>query len=88
MNEILAKAVEELAKDIPNIAYVRGMLETVLAMNVASPHLPRQLPTVDNTYATPAINILPPAADEASMLDAKARAAIATVQSMQAQSQE
>lgn len=33
MNAILQKAVEELAKDSPNIAYVRGMLDTLLAMN-------------------------------------------------------
>ncbi len=33
MNEILTKATEELAKDAPNIAYVRGMLDTLLAMN-------------------------------------------------------
>lgn len=33
MNDILSKVVEELAKENPNIDYVRGMLETVLAMN-------------------------------------------------------
>ena len=33
MNEIIAKAVEELKEKEPNISYVRGMLETLLAMN-------------------------------------------------------
>lgn len=33
MNSIIQKAVDELVKESPNIDYVRGMLETVLAMN-------------------------------------------------------
>lgn len=93
MNEVIAKAVAELSKDSPNIAYVRGMLETVLAMSVSIPHLPSQLPS--NQWTLPVTSVAAPtpmvgtsSTSEADILDAQARAAIAKVQAMTAASQE
>lgn len=85
MNEVLSKAVEELAKDVPNIAYVRGMLETVLAMSPIKTLSPLAAPmiaqpkdvrtTIDNVFA-------PIPTTEAEMLDAQARAAIEQVKAL------
>ncbi len=48
MNEILKKVVLELANDKPNIAYVRGMLETLLSIN-----MPTIVPTTAPTFTVP-----------------------------------
>lgn len=69
MNAILQKATEELAKETPNIAYVRGMLETLLAMNeptnpapVAAPAVvftkPEQQPVIEGMPQFPPIDVI------------------------------
>jgi hypothetical protein len=60
MNTILAKAAQELAKDTPDIAYVRGMLETLLAMNETTSPAPVVQPSVAFTKLVPVIDGLPP----------------------------
>lgn len=57
MNTILQKAVDELAKEQPNIPYIRGMLETVLAMGVAPV---TTTPASSQIFPTGAINTAPP----------------------------
>lgn len=75
MNPIIQKCLDELSKDSPKIDYVRGMLETVLAM------------TPTNTIMFPAPKAARPAApaeviDEAAALDAQVRAAIEAVKKL------
>ncbi len=69
---ILKKCINELTKEKPNIDYVRGMLETLYEM---------QTPEVVKTVI-PKINLNATSqgtTDEASLMDAKAKAAIAEV---------
>lgn len=75
MNEILKKATEELAEDKPDIAYVRGMLDTLLAMNGGM-----NISDTTKPFIPPVA--LPVPLDEAALLDAKARAAIDYVKSL------
>lgn len=84
MNEILKKCVEELAKESPRLDYIRGMLDTVLAMS--EPPKDAYLKADGNGK----VHVIVPQqelqdvmqADEASIMDAKARAAIKAVQEM------
>lgn len=76
MNEILKKCIEELAKDAPSIDYVRGMLETLLSMNTT----PEKEIFVTKSDAR--VSPVTDPSDEAAILDAKARAAIESVQAM------
>lgn len=64
MNEVIKKAAEELAKDSPNIPYVRGMLETLLSMNTVS-LTPTTIPTptLATIYIPPPIEGVPPLPD-------------------------
>lgn len=80
MNSILQKACEELAKETPNIAYVRGMLETLSEIhgaNLISSNgiQPTQGPT--GTIYTPPAPMSPQ--DEAMILDAKAAAMMSSM---------
>lgn len=74
MNEILSKCIEELTKETPSIDYVRGMLETLLSMN---------LPAVSHAKAEAVpVATATVQGDEAAIMDAKARAALKTVEEM------
>lgn len=83
MNQnILQKAIAELKSDKPKIDYVLGMLETLFEMQ-------------DKTISPPVLVRIPPVAggtqpitDDASILDAKARAAIEQVKAMSEASKE
>ncbi len=74
---ILKKAIDELQKASPKIEYVLGMLETLYEM---------QEPTKPTVSVAPLIlpSMVASSApiDEASILDAQARAAIETVNTM------
>ena len=86
---ILSKCIEELKKEKPDLSYLRGMLETLVtvqdAMKVPEflthPSLHKTAMTVANEMKTP-VRVNGEANDEASVLDAKARAAIDIVKSM------
>lgn len=75
---ILKKVIEELAKSEPKLDYIRGMLETLYEMGNSStvehPVVTRQAEGSNPSSPAPV--------DEASILDAHARAAIAAVQTM------
>ena len=70
MNEILRKATEELSLEKPNIAYVRGMLETLLELNGGMDVTNQTRPFVPpiSIKSTEVTN------DEGSILDAQTRA--------------
>jgi len=69
---ILQKCLDELAKDNADLSYIKGMLEVLLATQ------PQIAPAVSTKY-TPVATVV---ADEASILDAKARAALETVKAL------
>ena len=72
---ILTKCIEQLKSDKPDLSYVRGMLETLVEMQDTSPA------KVSNplAHAVPAPNKPSVVADEASILDAQAKAAMGKV---------
>lgn len=80
MNEILKKATEELAKEKPDIAYVRGMLETLLAMNTPTYLSVEEVQTSDRVMAE-VLKASEPM-DEASILDSMAKNALPTIPSI------
>ncbi len=61
MNEVIKRAADELAKDNPNIPYVRGMLETLLSMTIVEIK-PTTAPAAPlaTVYVPPAIEGVPP----------------------------
>jgi len=74
---ILKKCVEELNKETPRLDYVRGMLETLIEIQETKTVIPeKKLTAADFAVAVPA-------SDEAAMLDAKARAALAIIKETQ-----
>ncbi len=79
--EILTKCVAELRSDKPNIQYVLGMLETLVAMS--APTISSMTPNIAARVVsmTPGA-VIPVSNDEAAILDAKARANIAKVREM------
>ena len=76
MNEILKKACEELAKEKPDIAYVRGMLETLLSLTehdrkqVSIPAGTALVNVAGSITKMKPGDILPVGDDEAKMMDA------------------
>ena len=80
MNEVLKKCIDELAKPAPSVPYVRGMLETLLAMNGGmniSDQSKPFIPPVSMPKYTP-----PPSTDEGGILDAAAAAKLASVKNL------
>lgn len=82
-NTILKKCLEELEKESPRLDYIRGMIETLIELSVAGKAATRTLDHeakefFDKGFTAPT--------DEQSLLDAKARAAIATVKAISAES--
>lgn len=79
MNTVLQKACDELSKETPNIAYVRGMLDTLLSIS-AEPEQTKVfgMPLKLDQTMSPGSSKLESSStmDEASILDARARAAI------------
>ncbi len=81
---ILRKVLEELEKESPRLDYIRGMVETLVEMQGS---IPSRLMVV-SPGSGPGDGGSNPSSgtDEASILDARARAAIATAQAMAAES--
>lgn len=86
INTTLRKCLVELEKAEPNISYVRGMIETLIEMQQQTGNSP-----LVTTLNHPSIgNILPPpqyittsSTDEASILDMRAKEAIATARELE-----
>lgn len=81
MISILKKVIEELEKELPRLDYIRGMVETLVEM---------QTPESKNNVV---VNNIPKSGtstqlDEAAVLDATAKAAIASVKALAESSQE
>lgn len=74
---ILSKCIEELKNEKPDLSYVRGMLETLVEMTIVK--VPEMV--VGSGSGGGAIYMPPvvPPMDEASILDAKAKVALATI---------
>lgn len=83
-SSILKKILGELQSPSPRLDYCIGMLETLIEMNdpnkpiieQSAKNIPRHIPVVSDNK------------DEAALMDAKARAALKTVQELAAQSAE
>lgn len=78
ITSILEKCLAELGKETPRLDYMRGMLEVLLASQTNAPAV---------TVKLPQGNITPVAvggtqSDEASILDARAKAAIDRVKAI------
>ena len=80
---ILRKLLEELKKENPSVDYMKGMVETLIEMGDSSA-VEQSSYTRPVAGSTPA---LPTDDDEATILDGKARAAIAAVQAIAAESE-
>lgn len=76
---ILKKAIDELQKESPKLEYVRGILETLYDM---ASDLPDVSPPVLMVTKGHTVSVVDSEPDEASILDAKARAAIRDVQAL------
>lgn len=88
MNQnILQKAITELKSPNPRMDYVLGMLETLYEMQDKPKDSIITLPGGRIINATE-LNLIPHNADDASILDAKARAAIEQVKAMSEASKE
>jgi len=76
ITSILQKCLDELVKESPDLSYIRGMLEVLLA---TQPQQTKQVfmasPAQQNTAQSSPV-------DDASILDAKARAALETVKAL------
>ena len=76
INSILQKCLDELGKEKADLSYIKGMLEVLLATQ----------PQQSKQFITPAQQLTNVASnapvDEASILDAKARAALETVKAL------
>jgi hypothetical protein len=81
MNKILEKAIEELKKEKPEIQYVLGMLETVVAMQRELIKVPEKMwPESIAEVAKPLI--IEDQVSEAEMLDKLAKARLKEVEEM------
>jgi len=84
---ILSKCLEELTKENPRLDYVRGMLETFIDIMNGPAWEPRT-----TASAAPKFVAAPMpsqhSTDEAELLDAKARASLASIKALAAQSQQ
>lgn len=82
---ILKKCVEELSKDNPDLSYIRGMLETIIALNETqiigykTIHESKNIMIEDGTLKVKKPIIVPAQSSEASMLDAQAASKLANV---------
>lgn len=82
---ILKKCIEKLKnadKDPNAVVYVLGMLETLLEMQPGAGLAAALVPG----KAVPPTTTTPPVADEATVMDAKAKAAIAEMKRIEAES--
>ena len=83
---ILSKVLDELQKPSPDLSYIRGMVEVLLASQPNdAPTLVCKSTPVSREYIQPGQSVPP---DEGSMLDAEARAKIAQIQALAAKSTE
>lgn len=73
MNEVIRKCVEELGKQSPRLDYVRGMLDTLLAMS-GTPIIITTPPTKGSS-----VDITSKPMDEGDIIDANTRATLATI---------
>jgi hypothetical protein len=77
---ILKKCLDELSKDSPKLDYVRGMLETLI--EIQNPILTIPSLVIPKNIVPGMVHTVPENQDEATLLDAKARAALETIKSM------
>lgn len=75
--KLLQKVLDELGKETPKLDYVRGILETMMES------MPEE---VKGDRAFVPIKIETPPATEAELMDAKAKAAIANIKRLAAES--
>jgi hypothetical protein len=74
VSTILTKCLDELGKDKPDLSYIRGMIEVLLA---SQPQQTKQVFVASSAQQNTAGPV-----DEGSILDAKARAALETVKKL------
>lgn len=91
---ILKKAIDELSKETPKIDYVLGMLETLVEVDGSLAQIGRALPETANLDVAgrqgKVVGSTPTGTktDEAAILDATAKASIATIKALAEQGQE
>ena len=79
---ILQKCLDELSKESPDLSYIRGMIEVLLATQEKPVlTLEKFKSATDKIFGSDAVQVEKPM-DEGSILDAKARAALETVKKM------
>jgi len=78
---ILKKCLTELSQETPKLDYVRGMLETLIEIQPDMAVVVKEDGTA-STFPMSQIHTNKVPQDEASLLDAKARAALETIKAM------
>jgi len=76
MKKILKKVLDELAKDEPNLSYIRGLLEAVSEDEVIpykTIDIPQSTTLSPSTFQPPVVNSV---MDDASFLEARAKSHI------------
>ena len=82
---ILEKCLAELGKESPDISYIRGMIEVLLA---SQPQTKQEVAIPGKVYVAPLggqVETKP--VDEGAILDAKARAAVETIKKLGGETQ-
>lgn len=91
MQKTLKKVLEELNKEIPRLDYIRGMLEVLVEDDKENKYPNGVTPMKAQEDLDKYINnpvIANNGLDEASILDAKARASLETIKALAGQSSE
>lgn len=85
----LKKVLEELAKDKPDLSYMRGLLEGLVDGEVIHtvPYIPPSTDPIIWTKTTTS-SAIPNAVDEAVIMEAKAKASLDTIKKLSEQSVE
>lgn len=83
--KILTKVLEELNGINPDLSYIRGMVETLLAIDEKPTYAGQINTTIPVTIP---ITNKPENLDEAGILDARARASLKTIEALSAASKE
>ena len=82
MIDVIRKCLEELNSESPNIDYVRGMLDTLLAMSEGPALAQKTLDNDSKHLMDKGFKVNLPPLNEAQVLDAKARASLETLKAL------
>lgn len=83
MRNLIIKCLKELEQENPRIDYVRGILESISDMNDVSYSFSGGIVTSTGEFVPKHENVSKEEDNEAAFMDAKARAAMATIKELE-----